>query len=172
MESLHPEGDSPFVRDVEVDTLYTSTKGEDFGDEDYIECPMDGCGEAVLLTDLESHIEMHRAEDSDAEAAFFEDGIETKRVNPNNSSSNSNFQTELPEAIRNLDDARSSENETSENRQAVAKAGWREILNMPSTLRHSRPQSGSTPRKRLGVSELSSCVTSNITNTFFFDFDF
>ena len=35
---------------------------DDDRNEEYFNCPVEGCGEALLLTELESHIEMHEEE--------------------------------------------------------------------------------------------------------------
>lgn len=34
----------------------------------YASCPVEGCGEAILLTELDNHIEMHGAEGEDTDS--------------------------------------------------------------------------------------------------------
>lgn len=91
METRHPEDDgvSPFVVQAgsatsavhnAIESLKQSPEptrdhaasGDEFEDEhrvadvaeesDFVYCPVEGCGEALLLTDLEGHVEMHGEE--------------------------------------------------------------------------------------------------------------
>lgn len=79
VETLHSEGESPFrVREDELSSTlditgdmnhFSSPHGilepdrNDGGeDENYVICPEEFCGEAVLLTELDPHIDMHVAE--------------------------------------------------------------------------------------------------------------
>lgn len=64
METLHPEGgESPFV--VKEDASMAAIISLYDEDVEYASCPVDGCGEAILFTELDSHIEMHDAEEED-----------------------------------------------------------------------------------------------------------
>lgn len=58
METLHPEEDSP-----------PSTRGSH---EQYAECPIDGCGELVSLTEMDYHIDLHVEEQQDTSDSFGE----------------------------------------------------------------------------------------------------
>src|SRR5690606_951139 len=66
METLHAEGESLFVS-KEVDNASNGIKGSD--DPPYAECPVEGCGELLLLDEMEYHIELHAGE-AGTEAEF------------------------------------------------------------------------------------------------------
>ncbi|KAI5862841.1 peptidase family C78-domain-containing protein [Durotheca rogersii] len=60
VETRHAEGKSPFVVDGDE---AAPEKDESPNEEDqFAECPVDGCGEVVTLAELEDHIELHGAE--------------------------------------------------------------------------------------------------------------
>jgi len=70
METQHPEDDniSPFVVQVKnaatvvgdiVDQRHPSGEPEN---EDFVSCPVEDCGEQILLVDIEGHVEMHGEE--------------------------------------------------------------------------------------------------------------
>lgn len=75
METQHPEDDniSPFVIQAETATndIHNAVQRErpqssgervPAEDEDFVSCPIEGCGEQILLNDLEGHVEMHGEE--------------------------------------------------------------------------------------------------------------
>jgi len=112
----------------------------------------EGCGEAVLLSDLETHMSMHDVEDPDGEDIACQNPISNKRTRTAASDSEQIFDTRLPPALRNLKTDDVSPARSPSDRQAGAKAGWRDILNM-SGLRHAvnvSPESKKSER-RLGV---------------------
>lgn len=91
IETLHPENgdESPFMANgvdgvggVDDNASLKALKanddaswGEREGEEDdYVQCPQEGCGEALLLVELEGHVEMHEQERDGS------DGDEMRRV--------------------------------------------------------------------------------------------
>lgn len=75
METQHPESDdvSPFVVQAEdaaaaVHDVIGEKQGRggevehDDNTENFVSCPVEGCGEEILLTELEGHVEMHGEE--------------------------------------------------------------------------------------------------------------
>jgi hypothetical protein len=155
METLHREGgESPFiVKDDDASmAAIISMNNEDL---QYASCPVEGCGEAILFTELDSHIEMHSAEEQG------QDAEETSRPEPKKPKLKEEIQTafdaKLSYALRALDDGEesSSENRPSD-RQATSKAAWKELLKMPDSTSKSKTVSSSTmtqsPKRRLGVS--------------------
>jgi len=150
METLHPEGgESPFiVKDDASVAAVLSLEGED--DIQYVSCPVEGCGEALLLTEFDSHIEMHGAEEQDTDE---ESGPTSKETGIEPGVEDA-FDTKLSYALRNLgDDEISSPDSPSSDRQATAKAAWKGLLKMPETSLQSVTLSISkSSRRRLGVS--------------------
>lgn len=76
VETLHSEGDSPFVVREDLDgrhigihglpesneTSASHLKVKDVSSEDYVTCPEAECGEAILLSEIDTHMDMHVAE--------------------------------------------------------------------------------------------------------------
>ena len=98
VEELHTE-DSPFVVRSPVPSsgfVYTPERGssvptppnEDL--DDYVQCPIEQCGEEVQLAQLNDHLDLHTAEDETVD-----DQLDSKL-----SSSRKNFTAEIPEALR------------------------------------------------------------------------
>lgn len=148
---MHPEdGESPFVvkDDASVAALLSF---EDERDEEYASCPVNGCGEAIILTELQSHIEMHE-EEQDSEGDHSSRSSKRLKLEPEMEAS---FDTKLSYALRNLEDVneRPPSESASADRQATQKAAWKGLLKMPDTsskTSQSAPTKGS--RRRLGVS--------------------
>jgi hypothetical protein len=121
---------------------------DDDRNEEYVNCPVEGCGEALLLTELESHIEMHEEEqdtgDDDSHRASKKIKVEPKIE--------AAFDTKLSSSLRNLDDG--DDQRAASDKQTTAKAAWRALLKMPdaSSKLTSPP---SKTRRRLGVSLIS-----------------
>lgn len=157
METQHPEnGQSPFVvtDDASVAALM-SLQDED--DVEYVNCPVEGCGEALLLTELDSHVEMHAEEGTGSPGESDEHSSKRLKIEPQIGNS---FDTKLSYALRNLDDpnedAKSISEASSHDLQTAAKTTWKSILKMPDTSSKST-SSKDTPKansskKRLGVS--------------------
>jgi hypothetical protein len=120
-------------------------------DDRYANCPVGGCGEALLLTELESHIEMHEEEQDSGDDQSSRSSKRLK-LEPQIKAA---FDTKLSHALRNLEDVNErpeSENPSSD-RQAVAKATWKSLLKMPdSSSKTAAPSSSKSNRRRLGVS--------------------
>lgn len=116
-----------------------------------------------MLTDFESHMSMHDIENNNEEN-LHQDSIPNKRIRASDSESEPKFDTRLPPALRNLAAHDSPLSSSSSNRQATARARWREILNMPSSRAKTQifPES-KRPHRRLGVSFLV-CSYRPVTN--------
>ncbi|KAH8768012.1 peptidase family C78-domain-containing protein [Hyaloscypha finlandica] len=153
LETVHPEdGESPFVvKDDASIAALMSLDGEK--DDRYANCPVEGCGEALLLTELESHIEMHEEEQDSGDDQSSRSSKRLKHEPPIEAA----FDTKLSHALRNLEDVneRLESESPSSDRQAVAKATWKSILKMPdSSSKTAAPSSSKSNRRRLGKSEL------------------
>ena len=151
LETEHPEdGQSPFVvkDDASIAALMSLDGGQN---ERYANCPVEGCGEAILLTELDSHIEMHEEEQDSGDA---QSSRSSKRIKlePEIEAA---FDTKLSHALRNLEDVNEREvSETpSSDRQEVTKAAWKSILKMPdSPAKLPTTSTSKSTRRRLGVS--------------------
>lgn len=163
METVHPEdGESPFVAkdDASIAALVAL---DDEPDDRYANCPVEGCGEALLLTELQSHIEMHEEEQDSGDD---QSSRSSKRVKlePEIEAA---FDTKLSHALRNLEDVneRTSSETPSSDRHAAMKATWKGILKMPDA--PSKPEKAATAskstRRRLGVSVTLLIVMSSLS---------
>ncbi|KUJ20197.1 DUF1671-domain-containing protein [Mollisia scopiformis] len=158
METLHPEnGESPFVA-KENASIAALVSLQDEEDVQYVNCPVDGCGEALLLTELDNHIEMHEEEQSHSPGESDESSRSPKRlkIEPRVEAS---FDTKLSYALRNLDedDGHLAHEKSSHDVQTAAKNTWKSILKMPDSA--SKAESKVVPianssKKRLGKSEI------------------
>jgi hypothetical protein len=105
METLHPEGgESPFVAREDASVAALKEREEE---EEYINCPVDGCGEALLLRDLEGHVEMHEEEeagDAGGDEAPSRTGERARLDDERMGRTGETFDTKLAYALRNLDD--------------------------------------------------------------------
>ncbi|KAK0100983.1 hypothetical protein ONS95_013028 [Cadophora gregata] len=157
LETQHPEGgESPFiVKDTSIAALVDLDSSKH---EEYIHCPVEGCGEDLLLAELESHIEMHEEEqdaaDSDNSDRSLSVGL---KVEPAIADA---FDIKLSHALQNLDDDDEDDGQTvvpdapSPDRHASAKAAWRKVLKMPDSSSKSSSVPKAAARRRLGKSEL------------------
>lgn len=150
METMHPEGgDSLFLAKDNASIAAVVSDGDEDEDPSFANCPMDGCGEVILLTELDSHIEMHGVEDQDVDEEFMPISREQQIAEVAHTS----FENKLSHGIRNLKDQGSSSEGSSSDGQRSAKAAWKSILKMPDT--SAKPPPSSTTkgsRRRLGVS--------------------
>lgn len=149
METEHPEdGQSPFVvkDDASIAALMSL---DDEKDTQYASCPVEGCGEALLFTELESHIEMH-GEEHDTGDELSTHSSKRLKLQPEIEAA---FDTKLSYALRNLDDVdeRAPYESAPSDRQAVAKATWKGLLKMPDSSSKSSSTTKSN-RRRLGAS--------------------
>lgn len=158
METQHPEdGPSPFVAqdDASIAALISLQEEQDV---EYISCPVEGCGEALLLTELDNHVEMHEEEENHSPRDSSESSRSAKRLKTT-PQTEASFDTKLSYALRNLDnddDGHLAHEKSSHDRQTAAKNTWKSILKMPDQPA-SKVASKSTPiansgKKRLGVS--------------------
>jgi hypothetical protein len=151
METLHPEGrESPFVvKDNASIAAVMSLYDEDF---QYASCPVGGCGEEILFSELESHMEMHGAEDGTDE-----ESENTVKKGQEGEKAPVTFDTKLAYALRNLGESDPSSETAARDLQADTKAAWKGLLKMPETpakFKGSAVASETTKssRRRLGVS--------------------
>lgn len=138
VETYHSDGDSPFI----VNDATSAASDDD--DAHYAQCPVEGCGEALLLTELDSHIDMHATIDQ-AETNSTNDLWETKDTKsrgefPKSKSQNSG-----------------SGNATKSKREPAAQqnsvSSWKLLLKKGNHQAKSEAgSSGKTPRRKLGVS--------------------
>jgi hypothetical protein len=154
METLHPEnGESPFVANDDA-SIAALISLQDEQDLQYVHCPVEGCGEALLLTELDSHVEMHKEERDHSPGDSDEPSRSAKRVKiePQVEAS---FDTKLSYALRNLDDEQCVHEKSSNDAQEAAKNAWKNILKMPNSSSPAgikpAPATANTSRKRLGV---------------------
>jgi hypothetical protein len=118
----------------------------------FVECPVDDCGETILLTELESHVLMHDIENNNNNDTSCPDSHRNKRVRNTDTEAGLGFDTRLPPALRNINGHQQSSHTGSPDRQESAKAGWRELLNMPGSRHEPRASSDSIKsHRRLGV---------------------
>ncbi|KAI0019621.1 peptidase family C78-domain-containing protein [Xylariomycetidae sp. FL0641] len=171
MERQHPEGVSPFIPANHPDphrepaAAPKRSSGGSGGDdeEQFVACPVEGCGENVMLAELEYHIELHAtADDQDA------------------ASSSSNAGSPAPGTGRGVERGYRSPYALppppphhAPARQGGKQEGggggggggaadaWKKILHMPQARHPNTPQEqqqqpmeGAPPKKRLGKSEL------------------
>ncbi|PBP20510.1 hypothetical protein BUE80_DR008631 [Diplocarpon rosae] len=156
MESQHPEnGGSPFV--IKDDASIVALADLDSrNDQEYVHCPVEGCGEDLMLAELESHIEMHEEERDAGDSQIKSSRSKRIKLDPKATDS---FGTKLSYALRNLDnfdDERSVRDVPSPDRHAAAKDAWKKVLKMPDTAipSSSMASTKNSPRRRLGKSEL------------------
>lgn len=155
METLHAEGDSPFVSRGE-DNASAGNKGSD--DPPYAECPVDGCGELLLFDEMDYHIELHAGE-AETDAEFSQ--IQSNCAQASGSSSSPSRSYRETERHRRTDKSVS-------NSQTKTISTWKRFLRMPASSsssassavssRHRKsPKATTVPAdhataKRLGVS--------------------
>jgi zinc finger-containing ubiquitin peptidase 1 len=152
METVHPEdGESPFVAkdDASIAALIAF---DDEPDDRYANCPVEGCGEALLLTELQSHVEMHEEEQDSGDDQSSRSSKRLK-IEPEIEAA---FDTKLSHALRNLEDVneRPLSETPSSDRHAATKAAWKGILKMPDSSSKPAPTASASKstRRRLGVS--------------------
>lgn len=156
IQTVHSEGgESPFIVKEDDSSIAEILSMDD--EPQYFTCSVEGCGEAILLTELDSHIEMHGAEQESGDENT--DPIPKEmRVSPGPEAS---FDTKLSHALRNVDDGNglsSSKRQRSQNspgRHESAKDRWKELLKMPKLPpKNSSLSTSKSTRRRLGKSEL------------------
>jgi hypothetical protein len=127
---------------------------------DYADCPIDGCGEAILLTELDCHLDMH-TRGRDVSDDFNVDGSDSPQSdnfhvlnesNPHDSQGDASFHTtQLSSSLGNIPQMLPGPS-TPLDQQETAKRIWRGLLKMPSSSKGSNEPSSSTASPvRLGV---------------------
>lgn len=151
MESRHPEGKSPFIVEEGASGSATGTAPDE--EVTYAECPVDGCGEIILETELGYHIELHGEEDDDDPVVTREreSGIEANERAGKYHSPYGNQENIPPPSGGSRSRGRPAD---SKNRQTGSIQKWKQLLAMPSGLKGNRtgPLGADGARKRLGVS--------------------
>lgn len=149
METLHSEGRSPFVPDEDLEQPHAATPSP--GPEDYAECPIEGCGELVPLTELDDHVELHGAEQAELGQVTAYGGFQAHDEVQVHDDTNGYVS---PYVDENAD----PRVEHAIGKQQSAIHRWKQLLNMPASLKHHHDDialaGDDRPRKRLGKSEL------------------
>lgn len=150
METLHAEGDSPFEIKENRDNRIKA-------DEEltYAECPVDGCGEVLLLDEMEYHIELHGLESGQ--------NIESELASSTDHSAYASGSSTPSRSHREAERQRRTESAVSGS-QAKAISAWKKLLRMPestSTLSSRRRKDvkpagppDASRGKRLGVGSM------------------
>ncbi|KAG4034044.1 hypothetical protein MFRU_003g00220 [Monilinia fructicola] len=150
METLHAEGESPFVAKDSASVIAMV----DPDDIDYADCPVDGCGEMVLFSELDSHIEMHGEEDGDMELNI-PISQNSRKGDASDVGKDASFGTKLSHALRNIDDEHDYEVQGNESSTPhVATKAWKDILKMPDISLKSQPKAPVKGPRQLGKAEL------------------
>ncbi|KAI9677566.1 MAG: hypothetical protein M1817_006520 [Caeruleum heppii] len=113
VETLHAEGESPFVvregsgeaasvSGVSRPLSFTAAASPRAPSEAFVECPEHDCGEAILLTDLDTHLDMHLAENLSVAELGQVDVWSPEDTKMNNSQHEPYFSAHLSPALRNL----------------------------------------------------------------------
>lgn len=136
---------------------------------DYVECPIDGCGEAIMATELDSHLDMHENADECSEDDDAKHGAETSKYFDLDGSDEQSSSRSLsrpgvhpseevgPVYPSYRQQGGPSPRSSFEIRQERTKAAWKTVLKMPKAIKSAKSpasngSSGSSP-KRLGVSD-------------------
>lgn len=168
IETDHPEdgdGPSPFAVIERGDPSRDSSTGTgdvSGDDENWVKCPVAGCGEKLLLTELASHVEMHEEEQGAGDEDEEEEGSSRSgkrlKLDSEIEERGATFDTKLSYALRNLEDVDGKEekeegatNAPNGKGKSSAKSVWRDILKMPEPVPGGSPGKGKG-KKRLGVS--------------------
>jgi len=153
METLHAEGDSSF----EVKENCNNGDSHVKADEElvYAECPVDGCGEVLLLDEMEYHLELHGLESGQS--------TEVEPASSTDHSAHASGSSTPSRSHREAERQRRTESAVSGN-QAKTISAWKKLLRMPestSTLSSRRRKDvkptappDTSRGKRLGVGSM------------------
>ena len=176
METLHAEGQSPFVPLHGQDPVNGSELGPSHMQSSehhrYVECPVDGCGEVLLLEDVDDHVELHAVEidgDMDTDSQLQHVSPRDSRAGDENMAPGAATPTtsrDRREREREREQDRQGQKSPSPaddpgRRQAKAIQGWKSIFHMPSPRRRTDDASteASILAKRLGVGYSPICAS-------------
>jgi hypothetical protein len=129
METFHPEGEVDLNPQfgVKADDSASDRPGT-AEDVSYVECPVDGCGDILLLPELDYHLELHSEESGhhlqEEGASVPVPHAQTEMTPPSGPS----------RAHREAERHRRSDREPDKNdRQATAISAWKRLLRMPGS---------------------------------------
>ncbi|KAK3997450.1 peptidase family C78-domain-containing protein [Cladorrhinum sp. PSN332] len=153
VETMHSEGASPFVVKGDPDNGRDSYPGAKTEEPLYAECEVEGCGELILLDQLDYHLELHSDETGEQ--------VDTPEKSKASSSAPSRSHREAERERH----RRSSRDPEAAARQSKAVSFWKNLLKMPIpspsnhrvAKRRNDPKPGGTETsrwKRLGKSDL------------------
>ncbi|KAI1075246.1 peptidase family C78-domain-containing protein [Whalleya microplaca] len=167
METLHPEGKSPFVPDETANDFDADISVEE------AECPIDGCGIILTLAELDDHIELHASEGAEPEPES-EPEPEPKPTERSLASYDDQTSTlvngyhspyMLASSVAQSSRARPHDRTDPHDTQVRSIEKWKQILHMPSSRKaydaHLPTDGPPPPRKRLGKEELGKYAHEN-----------
>lgn len=137
----HSEDQSPFAgkHKTEQEAIIDGLLAEQ-ARVNYVECPMEGCGEVVLSEELNNHLDMHVVEHEAASVDDLDRVSATVSTENDESSSMSepdrcdgSVSKDLSKGPHRIDTV--SEKSTIGNQEA-AKAVWKKLMNMPGSAKH------------------------------------
>lgn len=156
IESLHAEGELYSRREkAQASTMKEEEEGQ------YAECPVAGCGEVLLVDELDYHLELHEQEVADMDHAS--QGQVTKKQGQRDGARGSGTEPS-PSPRRQPSPGHTPQREkqpaasgSRSGKQQTAIAAWKNILSMPMSNRRltdaeKRGAAIAMPGKRLGVS--------------------
>jgi hypothetical protein len=157
IESLHAEG-QPYSENKKAQT--STMKEEEEGQ--CAECPIEGCGEILLLNELDYHLELHDQEVADMDNAG-QDQVSSKEEQQQLSEAEGSRPGPSSSRHRSSPGHATQTKKTSttsgggNSRQQTAISAWKNILHMPYPGRRvadaeKRAAASAMPGKRLGVS--------------------
>lgn len=162
VEQFHSDGPSPFVVNGDVNGLQAPDAAARSSEEfQYVECPIDACGEIVTMAELNDHVELHAFEEAggantDAGAAAAPVALDRAQNNHGNNgyvspySNNRNQENIPPENNRPREEPSPSRGEKL--KETIQQ--WKNILKMPSPRKRDRSADSADKRRRLGKAEL------------------
>lgn len=132
--------------------------GDFTGDEKYISCTVEGCGEAILLSEIASHVEMHEEEGANVDDEPDDDDDGSSRSSKKRKlehETKADFDTTLPpNALRNLDNGK-VEAESAHEQVSSKRAAFNKLFNIGGSPKTSNaPIPIKSSRRRLGVSSI------------------
>lgn len=147
METNHAEGKSPFVPDEGLSNPENATDELDGAGDAYVECPIEGCNEAVIRDELDYHLELHGDEaEEDAAPPPTSEPVAVPAQPAENDSENG-CRTRSAKRRRSSptrDTSQDTEEATAHSNRKKAIFAWKNILAMPKFGKH-RTESSDTP---------------------------
>lgn len=157
IESVHPEEEGESTTQLEKAQV-SASKEEDEGQ--YVECLIEGCGEILVLDEMDYHLELH-----DQEIVNMDDvAQEHVSIKEQQNYAEQHESRAGPSSSRRQSSpghgSHGAISSPGGSRQQHAISAWKNILNMPSASRRltdveKRSAVSAAPGKRLGVSPTS-----------------